>query len=75
MMKIQEAGLFEFWMGHSIEDSRRCLKPKGGVVRRPRLTLTGLSGAFIVLGIGTVLSVFFIFRGEFCQTYSIIPKA
>ena len=57
-MEMREAGLFQFWMRKSLtRDVRRCLKPEG-VSKQPPLPLRGLSGAFIVLGTGTTLSIF-----------------
>ncbi len=71
MMKMNEAGLINYWTSKSIVyDPRRCLQMQthaGRILfKRPRLTLNGLSGAFLILGAGVILSSFS-FVAEFLQ--------
>lgn len=61
---MQEAGLIDHWIAHNGIDSSYCLrkidqetngKKKEGELKR--LSLNALSGAFIVLGVGTSLAI------------------
>lgn len=60
MMKMHEAGLIDLWMRQSVIDPTRCLNPANKIPKKPRLTLIGLSGAFIVLVFG-LFSSFLLF--------------
>lgn len=58
LLKMREAGLFEFWETQSMAaDPTPCLKTRRNS-KQSKLTIGGLSGSFIVLSIGIILSLF-----------------
>lgn len=61
-MKMHEAGLIDMWMLKSLTDPSRCLNPPD-ISSTPRLTLSGLSGPFVILVAGTLVSII-LFIGE-----------
>ena len=68
IMRAREGGFVEFWTDHNVADPSRCLiaPRKHDDSDRIRLTLSGLSGAFVVLAFGYSLSIL-IFLGEVIQ--------
>lgn len=57
MLKAHEAGFVDLWFSRNVADASRCLNPLRDVSsEKPRLTLGGLSGAFVVLAFGFALS-------------------
>lgn len=58
IMKAHEGGFVELWADRNVVDASRCLNPpRNRGDDNIRLTLGGLSGAFLVLAFGYCLSV------------------
>ena len=58
MLKAHEAGLVDLWFKRNMVDASRCLNPMRDVAsQKQRVTLGGLSGAFVALAFGYGLSV------------------
>ncbi len=58
LLKAHQAGLLDLWFKRDMVDASRCLNPMGDVAsNKQRVTLAGLSGAFVVLAFGLALSV------------------
>jgi hypothetical protein len=58
MLKAHEAGLVDFWFKQNMVDASRCLNSMRDVAsNKQRVTLGGLSGAFVALAFGYALSV------------------
>ncbi|XP_046453781.1 ionotropic receptor 93a-like [Daphnia pulex] len=65
LLKAHEAGFVAFWFKRDMVDASRCLNPMRDVAsNKQRVTLAGLSGAFVALAFGLALSVL-CFCGEF----------
>jgi hypothetical protein len=57
LLKAHEAGLVDFWFKRNMVDASRCLNPMREVAsEKQRVTLAGLSGAFVALAFGLALS-------------------
>ena len=71
MLKAHEGGFVDLWFKQNVVDASRCLNPLRDSSSKPRLTLSGLSGAFVVLASGLFFSVF-IFCAELILSRFII---
>ena len=59
MLKAHEGGFVNLWFDRNVADASRCLNTiRKRESDRIRLTLSGLSGAFVVLTFGYCLSLF-----------------
>ena len=75
MMKAHEGGFINLWYDRNVADASRCLNP----VRHQdddkiRLTLSGLSGAFVVLAIGYGISLFILLCEVVYKFYHKAPR-
>jgi hypothetical protein len=58
LLKAHEAGFVDFWFKRNMVDASRCLNPMRDVAsNKQRVTLAGLSGAFVALAFGLALSM------------------
>lgn len=64
MLKAHEAGFVDLWFSRNMADASRCLNQRDVTSEKQRVTLGGLSGAFLALGFGYGLSILSFF-GEF----------
>ena len=68
MLKAHEGGFIVLWYDRVLSDATRCLNvPRKHESERIRLGLGGLSGAFVVLGFGYGLSLFFFVAEVICK--------
>ncbi|KAK4012993.1 hypothetical protein OUZ56_025240 [Daphnia magna] len=52
MLKAHEAGFVDLWFSRNMADASRCLNQRDVTSEKQRVTLGGLSGAFLALGFG-----------------------
>lgn len=58
-MRMREAGLVDYWYKQGLADARNCVRPKKKGIEEEGLsplTLKGLTGAFIVIILGSVMA-------------------
>lgn len=60
-MELQETGFPEYWVKKSIPHAQKCFKKTNQrkiAIRKP-ISLDDLAGAFLILGVGVSLAIFF----------------
>jgi hypothetical protein len=68
---MQEAGLVSYWYKQGLADARNCIHPKKKGIEEEglsALTLKGLTGAFFVIILGSVMA-FLLLLGELLVSY------